>query len=146
VTERTWQSARIDEIERSGQRRFWVPIRKHFDIRTFGANAWTAQAEGDEISEHTEDSGHEEFYVVTSGHATFTVGSEEIDAPAGTLVFVRDPDTTRAAVAKEAGRRFSPSARSRATIDLRLDLAATRRSSPRAAAARARVKPVGLAS
>ena len=46
---------------------------------------------------------HEELYVVVQGHATFTVDGEEVDAPAGTLVFVADPETRRGAVAKEAG-------------------------------------------
>jgi len=46
---------------------------------------------------------HEELYVVVDGHATFTVNGEEIDAPAGTLVFVSDPDARRGAVAKDAG-------------------------------------------
>src|SRR5205814_8947924 len=56
------------------------------------------------ISEHDETpSGHEELYLVLEGHATFTVAGEEIDAPAGTLVFVRDPAAKRGAVAREAG-------------------------------------------
>ena len=41
--------------------------------------------------------GHEELFVVVSGHAVFTVGGEEIDAPAGMLVFVRDPALPRSA-------------------------------------------------
>ena len=32
-----------------------------------------------------------------TGHAVFTVDGEEIDAPAGTIVFVRDPALLRAA-------------------------------------------------
>jgi tetratricopeptide (TPR) repeat protein len=55
------------------------------------------------IAEHNENSGHEELYVVVAGHATFTVNGKEIDAPAGTLVFVGDPVAKRAAVAAEAG-------------------------------------------
>jgi tetratricopeptide (TPR) repeat protein len=103
VTERGWDTARIEEIPRSGQR--WIPLRKHFDVRAFGVNAWVGDSEGDEIiSEHKEDTGrHEELYFVSAGHATFTVGGEEIDAPSGTFVFVRDPETLRKAVAKEAG-------------------------------------------
>jgi tetratricopeptide (TPR) repeat protein len=41
-------------------------------------------------------------YVVLRGRATFTLGDEELDAPAGTLVFVR-PGTKRGAVAAEDG-------------------------------------------
>ena len=48
-------------------------------------------------------SGHEELYVVVSGAAMFTVGGEEVAAPAGTLVFVSDPATIRTAVAREPG-------------------------------------------
>jgi tetratricopeptide (TPR) repeat protein len=46
---------------------------------------------------------HEELYVVMTGAATFTVDGEEIDAPAGTAVFVRDPDVKRFATATEDG-------------------------------------------
>jgi tetratricopeptide (TPR) repeat protein len=56
------------------------------------------------ISDHVELlANHEELYVVVSGHATFTVGGDEIDAPEGTLVFVSDPAARRGAVAREAG-------------------------------------------
>ena len=55
-----------------------------------------------------------------AGRATFTVAGEELDAPAGTLVFVRDPATRRAATAAEpdttvlvvggtVGKAFAPS-------------------------------------
>jgi tetratricopeptide (TPR) repeat protein len=40
---------------------------------------------------------------VVEGHATFTVDGGEVDAPAGTLVYVGDPATRRTAVAVEAG-------------------------------------------
>jgi hypothetical protein len=82
----------------------WIPIRDHLGIGAFGVNAWTAEKAGDTvISEHVETlSNHEELYVVVEGHATFTVDGDEIDAPAGTLVFV-DPGTRRGAVAKEPG-------------------------------------------
>jgi quercetin dioxygenase-like cupin family protein len=97
----TWQAARIDEIPRAGKS--WIPLRKHFGITAFGVNAWTGDPDGDDvIGEHTEDSGHEELYVVLSGRATFTVGEEEIDAPTGTVVFV-DPSTKRKAVARDPG-------------------------------------------
>ena len=96
-----WQTTKIEDIPRSG--RTWIPVRKHFDVQAFGVNAWTADEAGaDVISEHDED-GHEELYLVTKGHATFTVGGEEVDAPAGTFVFVSDPETMRKAVAKDEG-------------------------------------------
>jgi quercetin dioxygenase-like cupin family protein len=97
--------ARLDEIEREPMRPEWIPVRRRFGITAFGVNAWSASGPEDElIPEHEESSiGHEELYVVVEGHATFTVGGEEIDAPAGTLVFVRDPAVKRGARAEEGG-------------------------------------------
>lgn len=94
--------AHLDEIE---QRDNWMPVREHFGIAAFGTNAYrAAEAGADVIGEHTElMSKHEELYVVLDGHATFTVAGDEIDAPAGTLVFVSDPEVRRKAVAREAG-------------------------------------------
>jgi len=86
----------------------WKPIRHHFDVRAFGVNANVARRAGDPVIEdHTEiQEGclrHEELYLVTRGHARFSVDGEAIDAPEGTLVFVRDPEARRGAVALEAG-------------------------------------------
>jgi hypothetical protein len=82
----------------------WSPIRRTLGIEAFGVNAWTAgEAGAVVIQEHDESSGHEELYVVVSGHATFTVDGDELDAPVGTLVFVRDPKAKRGAVATEPG-------------------------------------------
>ena len=80
-------------------------MRKTLGLTAFGINAYTAASAGDEVVEdHTEEpSGHEELYAVVSGHATFTVDDEEVDAPAGTLVFLGDPKQKRHAIAKEAG-------------------------------------------
>jgi tetratricopeptide (TPR) repeat protein len=86
--------------ETAGQPR-WHSIRSTLDIRGFGINAWTANEDGQQvIAEHDEAGGgeHEEVYVVLSGHATFTLGGETFDAPAGTVVHVPDPTTTRGAV------------------------------------------------
>ena len=98
----TYTVARLDEIPK---RDTWIPVRDHLGIGAFGVNAYQAEQAGDSvISEHTELlAKHEELYVVASGHATFTVGGEEIDAPHGTLVFVSDPGTRRGAVAREPG-------------------------------------------
>jgi quercetin dioxygenase-like cupin family protein len=79
-------------------------VRRHFDVQAFGVNAARGDA-GEEIIEHhheaddeeNETNGHEELFAVISGHAVFTVDDEEIDAPAGTIVFVRDPALLRAA-------------------------------------------------
>ena len=83
----------------------WRPVRRVLGATAFGVNAWTGEAVGDEVIEsHTEGTpsspGHEELYLVASGRATFTVGEEEIDAPAGTLVLV-EVGTLRSAVAAE---------------------------------------------
>jgi hypothetical protein len=44
---------------------------------------------------------HQELYVVLTGRARFTLDGEERDAPAGTLVFIGEPDVVRGAVAAE---------------------------------------------
>jgi hypothetical protein len=81
----------------------WKPVRKTLGVTAFGVNAYTAANAGDEVVEdHTEEQlGHEEIYAVVSGHATFTVDGEEVDAPAGTLVYLDDVKQRRSAVAKE---------------------------------------------
>jgi tetratricopeptide (TPR) repeat protein len=81
----------------------WSPIRLELGASAFGINAWTAREAGaDVISAHDEvPSGHEELYLVTAGRAAFTVDGDEIDAPAGTIVFVTDPAVRRGAVARE---------------------------------------------
>jgi mannose-6-phosphate isomerase-like protein (cupin superfamily) len=86
----------------------WAPIRSQLDVRSFGINAWTADEAGKHvIGEHDEAgpraTGHEELYFVVKGRATFTVDGETIDAPAGTVVFIRDPVAKRGAVAEEEG-------------------------------------------
>jgi tetratricopeptide (TPR) repeat protein len=101
---------RLDEIETfsSPENPDWRRVRSHFGIEAFGINAWTATAAGQLlIGEHDEvgtgAGRHEELYLITSGRARFTMDGEEIDAPAGTLVFVRDPASKRGAVAEEEG-------------------------------------------
>jgi tetratricopeptide (TPR) repeat protein len=100
-----FDSARLEEIERDAMRPEWIPVRRRFGITAFGVNAWSAGGpEADLIPEHEEASvGHEELYFVVDGHATFTVGEDEIDAPAGTMMFVRDPAVKRGARAREGG-------------------------------------------
>jgi hypothetical protein len=85
-------------------------VRRHFDIRSFGVNGITGNA-GEELVEphHERDDednrtdGHEELFAVMNGHAVFTVDGETVDAPAGTLVFVRDPALIRSARATADG-------------------------------------------
>jgi quercetin dioxygenase-like cupin family protein len=102
---RGWATARIDDLESYdvAQGLTWRPVRRHFDIRAFGVNAYTADAAGRQVvEEHREQGGHEELYVVVSGRATFELDGEELDAPAGTLVHCL-PGTLRGAVAAEPG-------------------------------------------
>jgi hypothetical protein len=82
----------------------WKPVRKTLGVTAFGINAYTAASAGDEVVEdHTEEQlGHEEIYAVVAGHATFTVDGEEVDAPAGTLIYLDDVTQRRSAVAREA--------------------------------------------
>ena len=99
--------AHIDDLETfpiEGQEGLtWRPVRRHFDIRAFGVNAYTAAKAGQRvIEEHREEDGHEELYVVVSGRAAFTLDGDEHDAPTGTLVHC-PPGTLRGAVAAEAG-------------------------------------------
>ena len=79
------------------------PVRHHLGITAFGTNAWTAANEGDRLMpEHQEDEGSEELYVVLRGRARFEIDGHAVDAPQGTLVFVR-PEGHRTAFAEEAG-------------------------------------------
>jgi tetratricopeptide (TPR) repeat protein len=101
-----YEVVHIDELEAfpvDDEGLTWRPIRRRFDIRAFGVNAYTAEREGQRVvEEHRETNGHEELYVVISGRATFTLDGEEHDAPAGTLVHC-PPDTLRSAFAAEPG-------------------------------------------
>ena len=86
----------------------WAMVRYHFGISSFGVNAYVAHEAGSEIiAEHDElgerSGKHQELYFVADGQATFTVDGDEIDAPAGTFVFVRDPAAKRKAIATEEG-------------------------------------------
>jgi quercetin dioxygenase-like cupin family protein len=98
-----YSAANLDDIV-AEKWPYWAPIRYHFDIRSFGASAWRG-APGDEvIKAHNEGpGGHEELYMVLSGHATFTVAGDEIDAPTGMCIHIADPTLERSAVATEAG-------------------------------------------
>jgi hypothetical protein len=85
-------------------------VRRHCDVRGFGVNAATANAGDEMIEEHHEaddeenqTNGHEELFAVMTGHAIFTVDGEEIDAPAPTIVFARDPTLLRQARATADG-------------------------------------------
>ena len=82
----------------------WRPVRRELGIGAFGINAYTAAKAGDDLIEDHDETGagaggHEELYVIIAGTATFTVDGREIEAPAGTFVFLPDPESRRRAVA-----------------------------------------------
>lgn len=85
----------------------WKPVRHELGVPAFGTNAYVAQRPGEVvIEEHDElpdmdGPAHQELYLVLGGAARFRVGSDEFDAPAGTLVFVEDPALVRSAIALE---------------------------------------------
>ena len=81
----------------------WLPVRSTLGIEAFGTNAYVAEEAGTHVVEpHTEGAdGHEELYFVARGRATFRLGEERVDAPAGTYVFLPDPEVHREAVAEE---------------------------------------------
>jgi hypothetical protein len=110
-----FEAIRLDDVPSGYDRGADVgelkPIRHHLGITAFGVNGRIADAAGQAlVLPHDErengplgTDGHEELYLVLRGHATFTVDGVELDAPAGTLVVVRDPALVRSAVAREAG-------------------------------------------
>src|SRR5215212_1024330 len=100
-----YRSLRMDDLDPiavAGVR--WHPVRHALGLRAFGVNAYSADAGDEVIEEHTEEgSDHEELYVVLAGRARFELDGEALDAPAGTLVFLPEPETRRHAVAEEDG-------------------------------------------
>src|SRR3954471_23307499 len=100
-----------------------LPVRRHLEIEAFGANARVAGAAGEVlVMPHDERAGgpygtggHEELYVVLRGRATFTLDGEQVDAPAGTLLFVRDPASRARPWRRKPTPRCSPSAGRRAS-------------------------------
>ena len=105
MTDKGYEVAHIDELEELPINKgefVWRPVRRRFGITAFGTNAYTANAGQRVVEEHSESGGHQELYVVLRGRATFTLDGEEIDAPAGTLVFAQ-PGTKRGAIAAEDG-------------------------------------------
>lgn len=111
MSENRWQTTSLSEVQpfpkASEDMQGWLPLRHKLGVEAFGVNAWVGREAGDEvIEEHNElnedpAENHEELYLVAEGHATFTVDGDEVDAPRGTLVFVKDPGITRHAVARE---------------------------------------------
>ena len=115
--------AQLDQIDEVSDGRCpWRPIRQHFGIMSFGANAFTARDTGDRlINEHdeSEEDAHEELYLVQPGRARFELDGEQVDAPAGTFVFAspgvkrtafaEEPGTTLVALGGTPGKAYEPS-------------------------------------
>jgi tetratricopeptide (TPR) repeat protein len=110
TTTDSYTVARLDELEPGpllapgtpDDGRVRLAIRTELGITAFGVNAYRGSK--GLVREHDElgigSSEQEELYVVLNGGATFTVDGEQVDAPAGSLVFVR-PEAKRSAVATE---------------------------------------------
>jgi mannose-6-phosphate isomerase-like protein (cupin superfamily) len=124
MTEKGYGVARIDDLESfpipQQQGLNWRPVRRHFDIRSFGVNAYSADEAGQRVvEEHREKDGHDELYVVLSGRATFTLDGDEHDAPAGTLIhcppgtlreaFAAEPETTVLGIGAKPGEAYQAS-------------------------------------
>jgi tetratricopeptide (TPR) repeat protein len=125
VSSPAFETARLDELDRFAGEFDTIPIRIPLGIAAFGVNAYGSREAGAPVIEEHDELGagagrHEELYVVLTGRARFTVAGEELDAPPGTLVFVRDPAARREATAVEpdttvlviggtVGKAFQPS-------------------------------------
>jgi hypothetical protein len=111
MSARPYETVRLDELDRvpiGEHGLLWRPVRRRLGIEAFGVNAYTAEEAGQEVVEHHDETGsgagrHEELYVVVRGHARFTLDGDEVDAPAGTFVFVRERSVRRGAFADEPG-------------------------------------------
>lgn len=100
----------IPEIPVVGGTLRWKPVRRTLGLKAFGMNAYVADAGEHVVEPHDERpddgsgaAGHQEVYLVARGHARFTVDGEEVDAPAGTFVFLPAPAARRSAVALADG-------------------------------------------
>jgi quercetin dioxygenase-like cupin family protein len=89
----------------AGTELVWRPLRAALGARVAGIGGYTVELAGQEVveghSEAVDGRGHEELYIVLRGRARFGLDGEELDAPTGTFVLVRDPAVPRRAVAAE---------------------------------------------
>jgi hypothetical protein len=93
-----------DRLAGAEEDRGRVRLRKDLDVGAFGVNAVFQRKAGETLVGQHHEAGpggdrHEELYVVVQGSATFTVDGEDVEAPQGTAIFVRDPELMRGAVA-----------------------------------------------
>jgi hypothetical protein len=97
-----------DHLAEAEEDKGYVRLRHDLDVGAFGVSAQFQKKAGEALINEHDEAGpgsdrHEELYVIVQGSATFTVDGEEIEAPQGTAVFVRDPDSKRSAVATTDG-------------------------------------------
>jgi hypothetical protein len=106
LSRRPYAVSRLDDLRRVDREVVTFPVRLRFGVRSFGVNAYAPGEGGRVVEEHDELGAgagrHEELYLVAKGHAVFTLDGEEVDAPAGTFVFVSDPAVRRGALARDA--------------------------------------------
>ena len=87
----------VAELEPGGPGRAVRFVRRALGSGAFGIN-WFEIPPNTEGREHDElETGQEEVNVIVAGSGRYRIDGEEIDAPAGTIVFVRDPALLRAA-------------------------------------------------
>lgn len=104
-----FQVAHLDELEpqRGVEGSKWFRLRRDLDVKSFGSNAYGADAGKRVIEEHDElgtaAGKHEELYVVLRGAARFELDGVETTAPAGSFVFISDASIRRGAIAEEDG-------------------------------------------
>ena len=101
-----WAVIPLEELPRAAQTdpgAAWYPLQHVFGLTAFGANAFVAESAGDALVEAHDErkSGQEELYLVVRGRARFTLDGDTTEAPAVTVVAVREPAVTRSAVALE---------------------------------------------
>jgi len=93
-----------DRLAEAKDERGRVPLREDLDVGAFGVSAVYQRKAGETVVPYHHEAGpggdqHEELYVVVQGSATFTVDDDTVEAPQGTVVFVRDPAVIREATA-----------------------------------------------
>jgi len=76
-------------------------VRRYLGIRAFGCNAWEADAGAMLVPEHDETPyRQEEIFLVVKGRARFVLDGEEVEVPAGGIVYA-EPQVVREAFALE---------------------------------------------
>jgi tetratricopeptide (TPR) repeat protein len=100
-----WKVAQIDAIEELEDAGCWYrPVRLELGISAFGATTWSGHVPGDlVVNEHDagDPTADQELFLVLRGRAIFDVDGQQIDAPAGTCLYV-PPGVRRRAHAGEA--------------------------------------------